>query len=119
MNVELNNDFMIKLREIVEADTRYDIEAYFLVQNALGFLISNLDERRHVTGRELLEAIRQYTRQEYGLLGRDVLEHWGVYRCEDFGEIVFNMVDRGLLKKTEKDSREDFTGGYDFNEVFD
>ncbi len=112
-------DYMIKLQEIVESDTRYDIETYFLVQKALGFLISSLDERRHVTGRELLEAIRQVIRREYGPLGRDVLEHWGVYRCEDFGEIVFNMVDRGLLKKTETDSREDFKDGYDFEEAFD
>jgi len=47
-----------------------------------------------------------------------VLNEWGVTRGEDFGEIVFNMVDTGLLGKTEKDSRDDFKGGYDFNEAF-
>ncbi len=113
------DDYIALLGEIVESDPRYDIEAYLLVQRSLAFLISNLEERRHVSGRELLEAIRQYTREEYGPLGRDVLEHWGVFRCEDFGEIVFNMVDKGLLKKTDQDSKQDFAGGYDFRAVFD
>jgi uncharacterized repeat protein (TIGR04138 family) len=47
-----------------------------------------------------------------------VLEEWGVRNCRDFGEIVFNMVEIGLLAKTEKDTREDFDGGYEFEEAF-
>jgi len=113
------DDYIAILGEIVASDPRYDLEAYLLVQKALAFLIAGLEERRHVSGRELLEAIREYIRREYGPLGRDVLEHWGVYRCEDFGEIVFNMVERDLLSKTENDSKKDFAGGYDFQTAFD
>ena len=47
-----------------------------------------------------------------------VLGEWGIHRCEDFGEIVFNMVEYELLAKTDKDSRDDFKGGYDFEDVF-
>ena len=47
-----------------------------------------------------------------------VFEEWGIHNCRDFGEIVFNMVDNGLLAKTETDSRTDFQGGYEFDEVF-
>jgi len=47
-----------------------------------------------------------------------VLNEWGVHRCEDFGEIVFNMVEHDLLAKTSEDSRENFKGGYDFEEAF-
>jgi uncharacterized repeat protein (TIGR04138 family) len=46
-----------------------------------------------------------------------VLNDWGVKACEDFGEIVFNMVESGMLLQTDKDSREDFRGGYDFYEA--
>ena len=47
-----------------------------------------------------------------------VFEEWGIRVCGDFGEIVFNMVDNGLLAKTEKDSRTDFQDGYQFEDAF-
>ena len=47
-----------------------------------------------------------------------VLAEWGIRNCKDFGEIVFNMVETGLLAKTERDSREDFQNGYDFTDAF-
>jgi hypothetical protein len=47
-----------------------------------------------------------------------VFEVWGVCSCGDFGEIVFNLVESGVLAKTEKDSRADFQNGYDFEEAF-
>jgi len=62
-------DYVSKLREIVRTDPRYDIESYFFVQNALSFCVSKLEKKRHITGRELLDSIRQYTIQEYGPLG--------------------------------------------------
>jgi uncharacterized repeat protein (TIGR04138 family) len=49
---------------------------------------------------------------------RTVLEEWGIRNCTDFGELVFNMVESGLLAKTERDSRDDFQHGYDFTEAF-
>jgi uncharacterized repeat protein (TIGR04138 family) len=73
---------------------------------------------RHVTGQELLAGIRSYALDQYGPMTLTVLGEWGVRRCEDFGEIVFNMVENHLLAKTKKDSREDFKGGYDFEEAF-
>jgi uncharacterized repeat protein (TIGR04138 family) len=71
-----------------------------------------------VTGRELLSGIRTYALAQFGPMAMTVLDEWGVTRCEDFGEIVFNMVDAGLLSKTDSDSREDFQGGYSFDEAF-
>ena len=47
-----------------------------------------------------------------------VFEEWGVHNCRDFGEIVFNMVEIGLLAKTDRDTRDDFQNGYDFTEAF-
>lgn len=47
-----------------------------------------------------------------------VFKEWGVHNCRDFGEIVFNMVEIGLLAKTDKDTRADFQNGYDFTEAF-
>jgi uncharacterized repeat protein (TIGR04138 family) len=103
--------------EIINArDPRYDKEAYLFVREALDFTqrTTGRDTRghaRHVTGQELVEGIRGYALEQFGPMTITVLEQWGIRNCLDFGEIVFNMVDLGLLAKTDKDSRSDFEGG--------
>lgn len=110
--------------EILSArDPRYDKEAYLFVREALDFTQKSTgrDTRgrpRHVTGQELVEGIRNYALQQFGPMTLMVFEQWGIRSCLDFGEIVFNMVDLGLLAKTDTDSRADFEGGYDFQEAF-
>lgn len=73
---------------------------------------------RHLTGQQLCEAARHYALQQYGYLARTVLASWGVTRTDDFGELVFNMIEIGQMRKTRKDKREDFHGVYDFTEAF-
>ena len=104
-------------------DPRFDKDAYLFVREALDFTQKSIgrDTRgsvRHVTGQELVEGIRNYALQQFGPMALTVFEQWGVHNCQDFGEIVFNMVDFGLLAKTEKDTRIDFEGGYDFEAAF-
>jgi uncharacterized repeat protein (TIGR04138 family) len=116
-------NFDLGLERILAKDSRYSRDAYFFIREALDFtqkLISreNRDVVRHISGQELLDGIRRYALQQFGPMAITVLEDWGVKRCADFGEIVFNMVDSGLLAKTEKDSREDFQNGYDFADAF-
>jgi uncharacterized repeat protein (TIGR04138 family) len=111
------------LEKIVEKDRRYHRDAYIFVREALDHtqklvLKENKGQPRHVSGQELLDGIRQYGLNQYGPMTITVLEEWGVKACADFGEIVFNMVESGLLAKTEKDTREDFETGYDFHEAF-
>ena len=81
------------------------------------------EEIRHVTGQQLCEAIRRYALQQYGPLAKNVLNHWGVQSTGHFGDIVFNLIDIGQMKKNESDSREDFDDVFDFEnglrEVFD
>ena len=118
---EVNFDEIVE--KILERDARFAREAYHFIREALDFtqkLISreNKGTVRHVTGQELLEGIRQYALQQYGPMTMTVLEEWGVNHSRDFGELVFNMVENGLLAKTEKDTRDDFQNGYDFAEAF-
>ena len=72
---------------------------------------------RHVSGQDLCEAIRRYALSQYGLLAKSVLNHWGVHSTNDFGEIVFNLIDIGQMRKTGADRREDFNNVYDFAEA--
>ncbi len=73
---------------------------------------------RHLTGQQLCEAARLYAVQQYGLLARTVLGWWGIHSTADLGEIVFNMIEIGQMRKTRRDKREDFHGVYDFVEAF-
>ncbi len=116
-------NFKQALQKILDNDPRFDRNAYLFVREALDYtqkLItkSNKGEVRHVTGQELLEGIREYALKVYGPMTDLVLSEWGVHKCEDFGDIVFNMIDGNLLAKTEKDTRDDFKGGYTFDEAF-
>jgi len=123
------------LEQIVQKDTRYHRDAYLFVREALDHTQKLINKAaksetraaaeepaegkvRHVSGQELLAGIRGYALEQFGPMAITVLSEWGVNRCEDFGELVFNMVENHLLAKTKKDSREDFKGGYDFNEAF-
>lgn len=111
------------LENIRTKDPRYTRDAYLFVREALDHTQRTIgkDERgriRHVSGQELLHGIRDYALSQFGPMTMTVLAEWGIADCQDFGEIVFNMVDIGILAKTDKDSREDFKTGYDFTEAF-
>ena len=111
------------LAKIAAKDPRYHREAYFFVREALDHTQKTIgkDPRgrtRHVTGQELLAGIREFALQQFGPMTKTVLEEWGIHVCQDFGEIVFNMIEVGWLAKTERDSRADFHDGYDFDEAF-
>ncbi len=115
--------FEDKLDRILAKDARYPRDAYLFVREALDHArkLVGRDARRHVqhvTGQELLAGIREYALAQFGPMAPTVFAEWGVHNCRDFGEIVFNMVDIGLLAKTDRDSRADFLDGYDFNEAF-
>jgi len=121
---EANFDESIEL--ILLKDPRYQRDAYLLVRDALDFTKRTMSRREgatlgdheHVTGQELLAGMREYLLVQYGPMAITVLEEWGITRCEDFGEIVFNVVEAGLFSKTDKDCREDFQHGYDFDDAF-
>lgn len=116
--MESEDDFRRKVEEVAVRDGRYRTEAYFFVYAALEYTLSKLPIRRHVTGKELLEGISQYAKELYGPMVRTVFEHWGVTKTDDFGQIVFTLVDASLMGKTDEDSIEDFKDVYDFEQEF-
>ena len=111
-------ELLEKITRICRRDPRYKPEAYLFVLAALHFTVSQLPQRRHVTGQELLEGIRIYGMDQFGPLTRQVFEHWGIKATENFGHIVFSLVELKLLGKTEEDSLADFQEVYDFSEAF-
>ncbi len=109
--------------EMSEAQSEEDLDLALLGEIA-GIDPSDLDEiaqtqSRHVSGQELCFGLRSLAVEKYGLLARTVLRGWGVRSTEDFGKIVYAMVDTGLLRTSDNDSLDDFRGVYEFEEAFD
>jgi len=97
----------------------FDMRAYLFVLASLERLQGRLAERRHVTGDELARACRDFALEQYGLLSRTVLEHWGVRTTDDIGRMVFTLIDVGLLKAQDTDRMEDFRSVFAFAEAFE
>ena len=104
----------IRLRE-----SRYDERAYLFVLSALEFCQQRLPERRHITGRELSLACRDLALVRFGVMSRLVLESWGVKSTADLGDVVFALVDLGLLMSQPTDTRDEFADVFDFDQAFD
>ena len=118
-------DFDQTVEQITQADERYAADAYYFLRDALDHTQSKLKKEsssrkqpQHVSGKQLLEGIRDLALDQFGPMSLTVLHDWGLKRCEDFGEIVFNMVDYKLLSKTQEDTRADFKSIYEFEETF-
>ncbi len=113
-----------KIEDLVRADRRYSAEAYQFVFEALDYVLTHPGCRsnpatRHIAVSELLEGMRRLGLERFGPLARCVFESWGVYSTEDFGEVVFTLIENDLLHQGENDSKEDFAGGFDFAEAFE
>ena len=100
-------------------ERRYDERAYLFVLAALEFSQLRLPERRHISGRELAEACRDLALARYGVMATTVLQHWGVRTTLDLGDIVFTLVDLGLLISLPTDTRDDFVDVFQFEEAFE
>jgi uncharacterized repeat protein (TIGR04138 family) len=121
------------IAELLRHDKRYHFDAYVFVFEALRYAQEKMglgvegapdpadpeeEPERHVSGQQLCEAMRRYAHEQYGYLAKQVLNHWGITRTGDFGEIVFNLIEIGQMKKTNDDRREDFDEVFDFDEGF-
>jgi len=123
------NNFQAIIEEICKKDTRYKPDVYQFVLEGLHFTQEILKKQplykakltigqAHVSGQELSQGLRDYAINQYGALAGRVLSHWGINQTQDFGNIVFNMVEKKLFSKTEEDSLADFKDVYDFKTAF-
>ena len=118
-----HNQFEHAVSSIIEKEKRFEPGAYFLVREALDFTVDRLskasnNEKRHVSGHELLLGFRDYVLQEYGPMGATVLEDWGIRKCHHVGEIVFIFIEHGVFRKQDSDKLDDFGEAYVFEEAF-
>lgn len=118
-------EFSEVIDRICAENGRFHPHAYVFVRQGLDYTVTSLKERgelktrQHISGQRLLEGIRAYALEQYGPMTKAVLDHWHVENCRDFGTIVFQLVDYGVLGKTDEDSIQDFESGYDFYDAFE
>ena len=130
---------MQAMRDLLAEDTRFKLEAYQFIREALQFAQEHFDlivEPRppgsaesgapagrqipkHVTGQQLCEACRRYAIDQYGYLAKIVLADWGLHSTSDFGELVYNLIRIEQMRKSESDRREDFDEVYSFDDAFE
>ncbi|MCF7729489.1 MAG: hypothetical protein K9M81_03875 [Chthoniobacterales bacterium] len=109
---------------IVDKDTRYRRDAYFFLREVLDFTIKRRRKNRklnvttHVSAVELVEGFRDRALQEFGPMAITVLDYWGIQSSSDIGEMVFHLIEIGILGKTENDTRASFAHLLDFKQVF-
>ncbi len=109
-------DVLAKLRQ---RHPRFAEPAYLFVLSALHHRLRKLEAPRHISGRELADSVRELALDRFGPLARTVLAYWGIHSTADVGEIVFALVECGVLIKEPGDSREDFEGLFSFEEAFE
>lgn len=114
----MDAEFLHRIEELAERKGRYRPEAYFWILRALEYTRRHLRRPGHVSGQELVEGTRLLALDEYGPMAYSVFQFWRLSSTEDFGRIVFDLVEEGLLSRQEQDRLEDFAGGYDFAQTF-
>lgn len=132
-------DDSFSLYQVVNQDPRYPVEAYWFVREALAYAADSMEleshtysdpecdvetathrarRERHLTGQQLCEAIRRYALNQYGYMAQVVLNSWNIVSTGCFGDIVYNMISVGIMKKSSRDKRSHFDDVYRFDEVF-
>lgn len=115
------------LEQVVDEYGRYPLEAFEFVRHGLNQTVHQIhgeakarsEHACHVSGQQLSWGLRNYAVQRYGIMAKTVLYHWGIRRTNDFGRIVFAMVESKLMQKTDDDDVRDFDNVYDFDTAFD
>lgn len=119
----MDNELHKKIDQICKKDRRFSVNAYFFILDALRVSAKEIqktqpDHSRHLSGEELAKGIRDYALNCFGCMSYTVMDLWGISKTVDFGAIIYNMINVGLLGKSGDDSINDFNDIFDFESVF-
>ena len=115
--------FTSAVEQIVRYDTRYAVEAYSFISDAVLYTTRKKEaesrmQKRHISGKELLQGIKEFAVEQFGPIAPEVLRYWGLNNSLAIGNVVFNMVNKKLLGKSQEDTIDDFRVEFDFDSEF-
>ncbi len=97
----------------------YAEPAYAFLLEALADVRQELVRSGHVSGVELLDGIARLGAERYGPLAAMVFREWGIASSRDFGNMVYELIERGVLFQQDEDTIEEFMGGAPYAEIFE
>lgn len=108
-----------RLETIAQRDGRYDSRALGFVYEGLNYTTKMLCEQPgHITGQQLCQGLAKLALEKWGPLAKMVLNSWQVKTTDDFGQIVYLMIENHWMSCQPEDSIEDFHNVYDFQSAF-
>ena len=114
------------IKEIAKLDGRYSLRAFEFVQEGLGRTIKKHygdeienESPHHVTGKQLCFSLAELAAEKWGRMAKVVLNQLGIKSTNDFGNIVYIMVENKWMHARLEDTIEEFESVYDFEEVFE
>ncbi|MEI7773246.1 MAG: Minf_1886 family protein [Verrucomicrobiota bacterium] len=119
----LKLDFFAAVERILESDSRFDRNAYHFLKESLELITGDGKKHKprivgHVTAHQLLDGVREHALRQFGPMVPTVFGYWGITKCEDFGDMVYQLIALGTFGKSDKDSIEDFKNAYTFHDAF-
>jgi uncharacterized repeat protein (TIGR04138 family) len=113
-------EFAEAVDRLTSTDLRYTRDAYYFLRDALDHTVKHrkrqLGESGHVSGQQLCEGIRQYAVKQFGPMVPTVFAEWGITKTDDFGAMVWSLIEMDVFGKSPADRRDDFNGVYSFHE---
>ena len=117
-----------RIARVAQNHPEYAHEAYRYIANAVHVIAQEIQEqeaesdphaaKRHISIAELLDGLRTHLLKDFGRLAFDILGAWHVHTTADFGNIVYNLVEGGVLSLSPEDSIADFYNQYSFHKAF-
>jgi uncharacterized repeat protein (TIGR04138 family) len=129
----MSSETQIDLKEIMDQAGGYSPACFGFIRDGLAHTVEMVhgnpaeqtilelglvEDSRHVCGHELCIGLKDYAIERYGMLAKSVLNKWGIHYTRDFGNIIFAMVEAGLMRTTDDDRIDDFDSIYEFDDVF-
>jgi uncharacterized repeat protein (TIGR04138 family) len=119
----MENEMHRKINQICMEDKRFSVNSYFFILDALHVTSKKIKKAdpghpHHLSGAELSEGIKDYALKRFGCMSYTVMDLWGLSKTADFGFIVYNLINAGLLGKSGDDSIDDFKDIFDFESAF-
>ena len=100
-----------KLRKLAK-ETSINVAAFEFIHIAIQHATGG--EREHISAARLLDSIKFCGHKAFGFLAKTVFNQWGIHTTDDWGTVVWALVESGIWGKEPDDERSDFNDLWDF-----
>jgi uncharacterized repeat protein (TIGR04138 family) len=101
-------DQIAKLAKEISVDKR----AFEFIHIAL--LHATNGKQQHISAAKLINSTKVIGHYVFGFLAKTVFNQWGINTTDDWGRVVWALVESGIWGKQEGDKQSDFDGLWDF-----